>query len=950
MPANSVKRLFWGWDRPVLEKAVAFLSHGRNASRALDLSDTLIIVPTAEAGRRLKEALARSSDSGVLAPWVWTAEQALLPAGLRMHAASAAQSHMAWLKVIQKTDMGSFTALFPVQAESPGWAWQTSMASLLGELNSLLGAGGVTFEAAAATLETDAARWHDLASLASLYESALENEGLQDVQALKRRGSESPWLPPGVERVVVVAAPDLPPLFARWLHNAAVSVIICVQAPELLAHAFDTIGRPLPAFWGEDTGVELPLAESQIQLCRDASSQAAQVLQWLRLKVPLGRAAIGLADAEAGAALAEKLTLEKVNVFEPGGDGPAKSGLWHLLQQFHALIKTRSWRSLTTLLRIPEMRTALMAKTKGGLSLLEEADDFSMEHLLVTVDHAYALCPEKLSMGREAERPSELRPVLAATIKLLDEIQSGTLEASARALLLRLYGERRFSPNAPDQHSLLELADAWLSCCREVDAETHRFGLNLSFEESFQLSLQMLAQVTLSPQRGDVDLVLQGWLELLWEPAPFLIVAGLNEENVPGIQVAHPFLPDSARRLLALPDQSGRFARDSYLLHSLASQRQGPGAGLHVTLGAWTDRGDPLRPSRLLFACSDEGLPARVNHLFPKQEHSRSPGESEPQRTLAWPMEPRMKIPQVETISPSRLRSYLQCPFRDYLSHELRMESTEPLKRELAPNEFGTLAHHALQALATDHSLRTSTNVREISDFLITTAMEEAHRLYGRPAAPLVELQLESLRQRLAFAAETEAAEREQGWVIYQTEWEPPEENPLLIEGARLRCKVDRIDRHATSGHLRVLDYKTGDRVISPMDAHLRKIRPQTRIPEAENWKCFAASTGSYQWKDLQIPLYAAALRLQGLMPQQAGYFMLPKSVQETKVVVWEDFTEEWVTHALDCAAEVVRRLREGRFWPPGEKAFDRGFDELFLGDLTKNAIWRGAGGQEERA
>ena len=90
---------------------------------------------------------------------------------------------------------------------------------------------------------------------------------------------------------------------------------------------------------------------------------------------------------------------------------------------------------------------------------------------------------------------------------------------------------------------------------------------------------------------------------------------------------------------------------------------------------------------------------------------------------------------------------------------------------------------------------------------------------------------------------------------------------------------------------------------------------------------------GRLQWRDVQLPLYAAALRLRGLTPDEVGYFALPKSVMETEIRTWTDFSNEWIDHALECAAEVVRRLRAGFFWPPADRAYARSFDELFLGD-----------------
>jgi len=928
----SLKRHFWGWDAPVLEKAVHYLSRDHSGEVALDLADTLIIVPTSEAGRRLKESLAREIPAGVLVPWVWTAEQALLPASMRKEAASQIQSQMAWQQALQKVEVEKLTALFPVLPAERGWIWLLELARLLADLNSLLGAGGLSFADVAEQAGHDASRWRDLAVIEEAYTMELEKVGLVDSQALKLKGAKTPRLPEGVRRVIVLAAPDLLPLFRHWVQGCAVELTVAVQAPSDLAHTFDDIGRPLPDCWGEDADVWVPLSHERLHLHHDASAQAEHTIRLLRDLAPTARVAVGLGDPEVGAVLQEKLALEGARVFEPGGVSPNEVGLWHVLNQMRALLAGSSWKSFAILLRVPEVRAAWLGTKQDGLKLLNEADVFAMGHMPVTLDHALELCDR-------AREESLLRKAVIAAREMVDPLKRLPLPQAARALLIRLYGEREFKPDAPQDQLTTSLGDAWLKACQEIQDETTRFGLKPKAEEAFALSLEALGRAALSEPRGEVDLVLQGWLELLWEPAPNLVVAGVNEEHVPGILIAHPFLPDRVRQQLGLPSQATRFARDAYTLRALAEQRASKGA-LHILCGQWSERGDALRPSRLLFLCEDESLPGRVTHLFPKED-SVGGNTQEPVRTLAWQLKPSLVLPRVESISPSRIRSYLECPFRDYLSHELRMEATDAGKRELAPNEFGTLAHHAFQKLAGHPQLRHSTKAAEIEDFLIEMAMEQAHLLYGRKPAPLIHLQLESLKQRLRHAAETEAAERESGWIIYHAEWEPSLETPLVIEGARLKCKVDRIERHAHSGHIRVLDFKTSDKVTDPLAAHTRKVSGRTRIPEPEAWKCFDLSDGkSYQWKDLQLPLYAAVLRLHGMRPDEVGYFTLPKSVQDTKVLTWDGFTDEWVDRALECAAEVVRRLREGQFWPPAEKAYDRGFDELFLGDLVAGTAW----------
>ena len=92
-----------------------------------------------------------------------------------------------------------------------------------------------------------------------------------------------------------------------------------------------------------------------------------------------------------GAVLAEKLALEGVAVFEPGGLAAVQTGLWHLLSEWRSLLATGSWRPFARLLRVPEMRAALAGTAAGGCDLLAAADAFAAEHLPVTLEHAREL-------------------------------------------------------------------------------------------------------------------------------------------------------------------------------------------------------------------------------------------------------------------------------------------------------------------------------------------------------------------------------------------------------------------------------------------------------------------------------------------------------------------------------------------------------------------------------
>lgn len=945
----AMQKLPWSWNTPVLEKAVAHLLDGwRPGQGALDLSTTLILVPTMEAGRRLKEALARATDahgSGAIVPWVWTPELALAPPVRPVPLASRLQCQMAWQRALQKVPPEALRSLFPQLPEERGWTWEVEMARTLAELKSLLGAGGLAFADVAERLEMDAARWQDLARLESAFFKQLADAGLHEPQATKKETALCPRLPEGVARVLVLPAPDLPPLLSTWLSSCAArgtAVTVCLHAPPAMAGGFDEAGRPLPGGWGEAADHAVPLPQQHIHVCHDAAAQAAKTLELIHTRAGQGRVAVGIGDPDSGVVLTEKLRVEAVRVFEPGGVPPTQTGLWHVLQQMQALLRGGSWRAFASLLRVPEVRQALAmpgqedapedatepaARPQGaGLRLLEEADAFAARHLPVTLDHALELV-DAAKTPALARAMREMRTLLAA-------MKRRPLAEAARELLMCFYGGRVFVPNERRDHLLHALGDAWLSACQQIQDELPRFSLEAGPGDLLALSLQIIQDQALSEPRGEVDLVLQGWLELLWEPAPHLIVTGVNEEHIPGIQTAHPFLPDKAREALGLPCQATRFARDAYLLRALAEMRA-DGGSLHLLCGQWGERGDALRPSRLLLLCPDDELPGRVEHLFPKEETSAH--MAEPPRTLLWRLRPRLQAPAVEAISPTRLRSYLHCPFRDYCSHELEMSSVDASKRELDAMEFGTLAHHAFHKLALDPAVKLSTSRPEIEDFLIEAARAQMHHRYGSRPAPLISIQFETLVQNLRHAAEVEAAQRQDGWQIYAAEMKTGTDtgpDALRIEGALLKGKIDRVDRHEKSGHLRLIDFKTSDKARDPREAHADKLGPRRKLPDSDVWKTFEHAGETWLWRDLQLPLYAAAMRHQGLRVDAVGYFCLPKSVQETGIRLWENFDEAWEQQALECAAEVVRRLRAGRFWPPAERAHDQGYDEIFLGDI----------------
>jgi RecB family exonuclease len=120
------------------------------------------------------------------------------------------------------------------------------------------------------------------------------------------------------------------------------------------------------------------------------------------------------------------------------------------------------------------------------------------------------------------------------------------------------------------------------------------------------------------------------------------------------------------------------------------------------------------------------------------------------------------------------------------------------------------------------------------------------------------------------------------------------DDEPIVLVG-----RIDRVDFHAGKRLVRILDYKTADKGQSPDETH----------------------AGAEGWLDLQLPLYrhlwnALALKLPENCRVELGYFNMPRQLKETGFVraKWDDGA---LRTADETARAVIRRLREGCYWPP---------------------------------
>ncbi|MDB6119426.1 MAG: rexB, partial [Verrucomicrobiaceae bacterium] len=152
--------------------------------------------------------------------------------------------------------------------------------------------------------------------------------------------------------------------------------------------------------------------------------------------------------------------------------------------------------------------------------------------------------------------------------------------------------------------------------------------------------------------------------------------------------------------------------------------------------------------------------------------------------------------------------------------------------------------------------------------------------------------------------------------------------------------RIDRVDHHP-DGHTRIIDYKTSDKWKTPLEAHLKQVKSRTKLAPEDEWKTFTASDGqSWLWLDLQLPLYAKAWSLRDPSPVHTAYWNLPKSIDDTALIDFEELDATMIEAAITCASEAVRRINAGIFWPPAKGSRFDHFHGLIHGDVQDAVEW----------
>lgn len=899
-----IDRVFVGWERPFLGLAVDWLW-----SRREEMARMLVVVPTAQSGRRLRHSLAERG--ACLAPKVVT-PGCFLRSADDERVASDALELVAWVEVLESiADWDLYQSVFP---KAPGVGepsgWSMGLARSLRGLRGALQENAMTLDKAARRMAgtVEAERWQALAMLERHVEMILERWGrISRSKALEQRRWQ---LPDGIGCVVLAGVADAPAAVELVLRSLSVPVVSLIAAPASEVGSFDEIGCPVMDVW---SGKVMPWPEGDggsVTVLADPRQQAQEAVRLVaRIDTSSDRLALGTADEEAAGELVRAFGRAGWVAHDPARMVGSPVGRWFAV--WRRYLSSPDLAVAVDLLGFPETEVLV-----GGrrAQLARDLSQLRDKWLCSTPDDLARIATMRGLSGdiiRSVERLEYWR----------NEFGKTGFVGGMTSLL------EEFGHASVDTDDISE----WVDGVRDVAGRLGRdagFWLDVMASDGFERAPDV------PPDRV---LDVQGWLELFHEPGPHLVICGMNEGKVPGRADDGPWLSQNARRVLGLTNDASRAARDAYLFRAMVEARKIDGR-VDVLLGKSGRDGDTMLPSRLLLAAGENELPGRVHVLFREVE----PPDAGIAWVADWKWKPRIKEMK-QQIGVTSFGDYLACPFRYYLKHVLKMSQPEPERMEWNSRDFGIILHAVLERWGLDEEAREFSKSEVIEKWVCDNLDKLVLERYGKKPPLALRIQMEGMRRRLAWFACKQACVAAEGWKIERIE----SEFEMEVGGFTIVGRMDRIDRHR-DGRRRVLDYKSKSKLEDVEKMHRTAIIASTRWPAhlegVDAVRCLAADKKGKpvekRWKNLQLALYSAALE----DVSELGYFGLGATEGDVGLGIWNGFGDYDRKSALRCAEWVVARVAEKAFWPPAEKADYDDYEKLAMGRRLEDMVdWQGS-------
>ncbi|MBO4491191.1 MAG: PD-(D/E)XK nuclease family protein [Lentisphaeria bacterium] len=900
-----------------------------------DLGGCLVILPGRQAIRAVSAELTAVHE--LILPPEFTTTGGFFRMGGKPDTppASIPEQKAVWIQVLEQLDPDAFPKLFPQGLEKEETSlsfYADQFIRLRGELEQSI--DSCSFQSAAKSLARDDERWAELALLETEFRSLLKKNGLRDPVPAPRDADTFRKY----RKIVLAAVPDLSSAVKDKLaflkgefekteggNPAGPDFVICIAAPESRADFFDEWGCVRPEKWSSHA-ISFPNEPDRIHSVQDPREMADLAA---RLAVdpatgvfdPDTTALIVTDTAFAGQmkkSFSRFVTNEKedepLEVYDPNGTSMSTLRVFGILSALRELIRgdkpsADSFRRLLDQECFARRIASLAGMTPDGLR--EAADIYFLLRIPDVITSANWPNPDMF----RSEREKKYMVCLGTAFGKIMDIRTRLKEAEDPVSELgKILGEIFFCERYEPRFGIELNAEA--EAFREASSVFSNSPLlrGLPPDRRLYLLEDHLKSVRLYPGHGPNVVEITGFLDSLFHPADRIILCGMNEGLLPESQTASPFLNESIRKKLKLPDNESRFARDAFYLESLLSLTRG---NIHFLACKRDAEGSPMRFSSFFFHGTENlaELLDRTEILFADypvpSEEPRSGEERVPFRAET-DISKSFGGPDQILLNVTDFKAILQSPLRAFFSKGLKMEAVDYTFPELDAAALGTIVHAVFQGFNLLDSWRSvllsdsSTEMdkarvlNEVEEAFYQALLREVRARVGMEIPLLATIQTEIWQSRIRKAMKEFLSVPSLD--VLEREWDLANKEGIPFAGAVIKGKIDRIEYDRKENTLRIIDIKTGEK--GAKEAHIKK-------------------SG---FLDLQLPLYKMLLPLdpvfRAMHPEidlekcriRCGYFRIPGDINKIGYDFWDDMDQydDAAEKTVRQVIETVKKMKSG--------------------------------------
>ncbi len=941
----GIERIFMDWKQPALHSVVDLLEKRHLSGSNWDMTSVLVVVPGYQSQRRLQELLAlrtaELSTNGanvLLIPPVFShldrIHDLLIP--LDQAVAGSLDSLFARTKAILSLPEDEQYTLFPNASRKKEIVEWIRVADQIQRLQTELSDNCVSYSKIQKVCEDlkltySIKRWKLFETIQNNYLEILEKVGLQDAENLLTKTDTISANSSTLQCIYLLCLLEIPKNVKRLLLQCTPQLTALIHAPIDHDKGFDAYGCLEENYWATQT---VPLNQNDIAIVNGPLEQALEVVNLVsNLNVVSGNESVtnvneyisvAVCDDELAGPIERSLELAGYPAMRTCIAGIEQTPPARVLKRICEYTSNRSPEAFASLLRHPDIEQWLIAQvhdvqqqsaeSRGGWvqSLVDELDTYLRETLPAAM----------------VESSHNLPPTLQACIQQIEYLLKDILDQTYRpsqwaehlqALLSKIYGQVRFRDDDPDRPSTVCALKEIGRHLREwtIGGQSNDDAFQLVFAEAVDLLMLRMACSKVPDMEIEGAIHLNEWKDAALDDMPVLIITGFNEGFLPDNRCTDPFLPDTIRHKLGLGCNHRCLAKDTYLLISAVHSHP----CIKLVSGKTSADNSPLSPSRLLFACDSKTVVERVLSFYDESEQTPVPlllvhGKESAYANIPLPA-PQGKV--IDTLSVTAFKQYLACPYRFYLRYVEKLKTVDDGLVEMGQDQFGELSHLVLRQFTEDviqsEEGRSTQPAAQLAQRILKFLHDEFLRQYGHNPVPAVQLQMTRLECRLRAFAERQFTEFNEGWRFI---WGEQQLSCTLdVDGKpfTLMGRVDRLDQNLRTGQYRILDYKTSRNAKEPDKTHRKKIN------------------GITDWVDLQLPLYRLLVPESKHSPNTLlGYFQIPADVYKTGISL-ANWTEDQLVGADNLAVSIIRKLRQGDFWPPSDEVtrYSDGFERICL-------------------